>query len=107
MQEQQIIDRIKELCAVRSWTYYRLAKESGITYSTLNTMMNKSAAPSLATLTKICSGFGISLAEFFGGDEAMTAITKEDRQHLAKWDKLSQKEKENAEKYIDFLIYSR
>ena len=35
MQNFAVIARIQELCNARGWTYYRLAKESGITYSTL------------------------------------------------------------------------
>ena len=41
MQEFAVITHIQELCNARGWTYYRLAKESGITYSTLSTMLNK------------------------------------------------------------------
>lgn len=41
MQNFAVIARIQELCNARGWTYYRLAKESGITYSTLSTMLNK------------------------------------------------------------------
>ena len=31
-----VTKRIKDLCNAYSWTYYRLAKESDITYSTLS-----------------------------------------------------------------------
>ena len=34
MQEFDVVARIQELCQARSWTYYRLAKASGIPYST-------------------------------------------------------------------------
>lgn len=64
MQEQEIISRIIALCSARGWTFYRLAKQSGITYSTLCTMLHKATAPSVPTLIKICRGFDISLSEF-------------------------------------------
>ena len=103
MQESDIIDRIKALCEARSWSYYRLAKESGITYSTLCTMLHKVNAPSIPTLIKLCGGFGITLAEFFSPDSA-AVLTPEQREHLRKWDSLSDANRTAAEKYLDFLL---
>ena len=60
-----VTKRIKDLCNAYSWTYYRLAKESDITYSTLSAMLNKGTIPSIPTLEKICKGFNISLSQFF------------------------------------------
>ena len=37
MQEFALIARIQELCTARGWTYYRLAKERGITYRSVGT----------------------------------------------------------------------
>lgn len=59
-----VTKRIKDLCNAYSWTYYRLAKESDITYSTLSAMLNKGTIPSIPTLEKICKGFNISLSQF-------------------------------------------
>lgn len=104
MQEIDIIPRIKILCAARSWTIYRLAKESGITYSTLCTMLHKATAPSIPTLIKICDGFGITLAQFFDQDNDFTQMTPEQIQHLKQWDSLDIKNKQSVEKYITFLL---
>ena len=41
MNEINPLERIQQLCDERGWSYYQLAKASGITYSTLNTMVNK------------------------------------------------------------------
>ena len=94
MQEHEVIERIKALCKSRGWTNYRLAKESGITYSTLCTMLNKAYAPSISTLIKICNGFGITLAQFFD----------ENFEHLQLWDSLSEENRAAAEKYLRFLL---
>ena len=51
MTENNIIEHIKELCAERQWSYYKLAKESGIAYSTIGTMLSKTAAPSMTHCT--------------------------------------------------------
>ena len=104
MQECDIIERIKALCDARSWTYYRLAKESGLTYSTLCTMMHKSNAPSIPTLLKICKGFGITPAEFFDTGNPATQLSPEDLEHIQKWQQLNDENKETAAKYINFLL---
>ena len=35
MTEFNALERIRELCTERKWSYYHLSKASGITYSTL------------------------------------------------------------------------
>jgi len=104
MQEHEVIERICALCEARSWTYYRLAKESNITYSTLCTMLHKSYAPSISTLIKICDGFGITLAQFFGEDMENVLLTAEQKEHIRQWDILSAENKVALEKYMRFLI---
>lgn len=104
MQEHEVIERIKALNQSRGWSNYRLAKESGITYSTLCTMLNKAYAPSISTLIKICNGFGITLAQFFDDDFANAAITPEQREYLQLWESLSEENRTAAEKYLRFLL---
>lgn len=104
MQEHDIIKRIISICEARSWTSYRLAKESGITYSTLCTMLHKANAPSIPTLIKICNGFGITLSEFFDEDEDRALLTDSQKEHLAQWNSLSDENQVIAGKYIDYLL---
>lgn len=104
MQEHMVIDRIKALCTARSWTYYRLAKESGMAYSTLFTMLNKANEPSISTLQKICDGFGITMAQFFEEDEIFLYMTAADKAHLRHWMALSDENKPAIEKYTQFLL---
>jgi len=104
MQERDIIERINALCDARSWTYYRLAKESGLNYSTLCTMMHKANAPSIPTLLKICKGFGITPAEFFDTGNPATSLSPEDLEHIQQWQQLNDKNKEIAAKYINYLL---
>ena len=104
MQESDIIDRIKSLCEARSWTVYRLAKESGITYSTLCTMLHKSNSPSLSTLIKICNGFGITLAQFFDFENEQALLKEEQKALLGQWDALSEDNRAKANSYISFLL---
>lgn len=104
MQEYDIIERIKAICASRSWTYYRLAKESGITYSTLCTMLHKANSPSIPTLIKICNGFGLTLSEFFDENNEGVYLAEDQKELLKQWNLLSEKNKTITKKYIRFLL---
>lgn len=107
MQESEIIERIKSLCEARSWTFYRLAKESGITYSTLCTMLHKANTPSFSTLAKICNGFGITLSEFFNPNDKRALLTEEHKKHLEQWEELTPENREAVAKFIDYLLYQQ
>lgn len=101
--DTDVIKQIKDLCQAYSWTYYRLAKESGITCSTLNAMINKGTIPSVPTLKKLCDGFGISLSQFFAEDEAVASLTDTQKRHLANWESLNEESKDFLEQFILFL----
>ena len=102
MSGNEINRRIRKLCEARSWTVYRLAKESGITYSTLSTMLNQDNLPTFPTLEKICGGFGITLSQFFGDDAEF--FTAEEKVHLHRWGCLSPEEQNGIERYMDYLL---
>ncbi len=104
MGEKEMIHRIQELCQARSWTVYRLAKESGIPYSTLCTMLHKTNAPSIPTLIKLCDGFGITLAEFFDTGSQQALLTQEEKTLLGQWAQLSEDQKKSAQQYLQFLL---
>lgn len=107
MKESDIIERINTLCADREWTYYRLAKESGITYSTLCTMLHKATAPSFSTLSRICNGFGITLSQFFDFSDPHPSLSPEQRAHLTEWNRLSSSNKKHLEAYMNFLLHEQ
>lgn len=107
MQEFAVLARIRALCRARGWTYYRLAKESGIPYSTLSTMLNKENLPSIPTLEKLCGGFGISLCQFFADDNGWAALTDAQKAHLAQWERLDADSRVAAERYLDFLLQEK
>lgn len=103
MQEFDVVGRIQELCQSRSWTYYRLAKASGIPYSTLSTMLHKANVPSIPSLIKICDGLGITLAQFFSDRDETAKLTADQKQCLCIWDRLDDSSKALAMSYIQGL----
>lgn len=76
MTEQAIIQHIQEICEKRHWTYYKLAKEAGMPYSSLNNLFARGTCPTIPTLEQICGGFGISMLEFFSGVSGFSSDKK-------------------------------
>jgi len=103
MNEINPLERIRKLCEERGWSYYQLAKASGVTYSTLNTMFSKQNMPSLPTLFKLCQGFGISITDFFEPDRSKTGLTEEQALCLSLFTSLSPQDRQLALAYLKGL----
>lgn len=106
MNEEFVMNRINELCGQREWSIYRLAKNSGIPYSTLNNTLKRTNTPTFSTLLKLCQGFGITISQFFADDE-YTELTFEQQQLLRLWGTLELEEKYLAEAYLKGLAGGR
>ena len=104
MAEFDVVARIQDLCASRSWTYYRLAKASGIPYSTLSTMLHKTNVPSVPSLMKICEGLGITLAQFFSDQDETAKLTADQKDCLSLWNGLDAQSKALASAYMQGLM---
>ncbi len=58
--------RILELCEQKNMTIYRLALESGVSQSTIKSILyGKSKNPGVVTLKMLCDGLGIDIITFF------------------------------------------
>jgi len=103
----QTLLKIRELMDERGWTIYRLAKESDIPYSSLNSMFLKNNQPTLSTLEKICDGFCITLCEFFSDDtphRIPVDIYTDDEKHLInQYKRLSKYHKKLLAGFIELL----
>ncbi len=99
--EVDIISRIKQICQLKRWTIYRLAKESGIPYSSLNNMFIRNTQPTFNTLYKLCRGLNISLADFFSDvDTFVLPISPETREMLELYERLPDSKKGKVRAYI-------
>ena len=64
-----VAERIIELCNQKNIAINALANVSGISPSTLYSVLNeKSQNPGIVTIKKLCDGLDISLREFFDDD---------------------------------------
>ncbi len=94
-----VLDRLRRLMYERDWTEYRLAKESGLSQSTISNMFYRNTIPSIPTLEIICRAFGITLAQFFT-DGNFVELTDEQYGFFNRWAALRPEQK----RLVDELI---
>ena len=91
-----VLERITELRENRQWTEYQLAEHSGLTQSTISSWYRKNILPTLPSLERICTAFGITLSQFFYEDSNEMLIINPKQKKLL----------ENASKLNDVQIDS-
>ena len=84
--------KIRALMEERGWTVYRLAKESGVSWSTIRNMFDRNTEPTVPTVEALCKGLGITLEELLLG-EGFTALNDEQKDLLSKWSTLTAENK--------------
>lgn len=90
------MDVVKKLEALRDqkkWTNYRIAKESGLSQSTIENIYRRRSKPQIETLEVLCKTFGISLAQFFAEDEKMAFLTDTQIEIVSLFEQLNDREK--------------
>lgn len=92
-------ERLRQLLNERGWTEYRLAKNCGLSESTIANIYRRNTVPSLATLEAICKGFGITMAQFFAEGE-MVEINPELKELFENWVNLTQEQKKAANQML-------
>ena len=73
--------RLMQLMDERGLNIYSLAKRSNISWNTIKNIFSRSTNPTVTTLSMICDGLGITLAQFFE-EESDTAHLSAEQQHL-------------------------
>ena len=104
MRDTDVIQHIQDLCKERNWSYYRLAKESDIPYSTLNNMISRTNIPTIPTLQKLCDGFGITLADFFLDQPEHPQLTDGQKERVELYNRLDHEKKNVLKAYIKGLL---
>lgn len=72
----------------RGWTEYQLAERSGLPQSTISSWYRKNMVPTVPSLEKICTAFGITLSQLFAEGDAPVSLTESQRRLLDSWSRL-------------------
>lgn len=90
---KDILKEITRLRLERGWSEYELAKNAGLTQSTISTWYRKQQIPTIQTLDKVCKGFGITLSQFFAEGNDAISLTAEQMEMLDCWSALTEKQR--------------
>ena len=89
MQVKDILSAISTYREARGWTEYQLAERSGLPQSTISSWYRKNMVPTIPSLEKICSAFGITLSQLFSEGDVAVSLTESQRKLLDRWSRLS------------------
>lgn len=87
--------KIIDLCNERGWSIYELSLQTGITQSSLSSMLRRGNPPKIENLQAICEAFGITLSQFFLNGEQIEALSPKEVRLISSFRKLSD-DKQNA-----------
>ena len=100
------LGRLRQLLDERQWTEYRLAKESGLSDSTIKNIFKRNAKPSIDTLESICRSFGITLSQFFAEGE-MIELTPDVKELFDGWANLTPEQKQAVLTMVNAFNHDR
>lgn len=99
-------ERLRQLLNERGWSEYKLAKRCGLSESTVANIFRRNTVPSIATLETICSGFGITMSQFFAEGD-MVEITPELKELFENWVNLTPEQKIAANQMLKAMNNSK
>ncbi|MDR2024601.1 MAG: helix-turn-helix domain-containing protein [Hungatella sp.] len=106
--EFDVLGTIEKERLSRGWSEYTLAKNSGITPSTISTWYRKNLQPSISSIEKICKGLDISLSQFFSSPEDQCINpTDSQKEILDVWKYLNESQKESTIMMLKSFIENR
>ena len=73
----------------RGWTEYQLSEKSGLPQSTISSWYRKNMIPTIPSLEKICTAFGIKLSQLFEEGGSPVSLTSSQQKLLERWTRLS------------------
>lgn len=76
MQVKDVLSVITAYREERSLTEYQLVERSDLPQSTISSWHRKNMVPTIPSLGKICTAFGITLSQLFAEEDAFICLTE-------------------------------
>ena len=73
----------------RGWTEYQLAERSGLPQTTISSWYCKNVVPTIPSLEKICTAFGITLSQLFSHSGEPVLLTESQHDLMKSWEGMS------------------
>ena len=104
--EMDTVERLQKLLKERNWTEYRLAKEGGLSMSTLQNIYKHNTIPTIETLERICKAFGITLSQFFAEGDVVD-LSPELKRLFDGWVNLTAEQKGAVQTMVDAFNHDK
>ena len=98
---KDILATITKYREERGWTEYQLAEHSGLPQSTISSWYRKNMIPTIPSLEKICSAYGITLSQLFAEGDTIVSLTTSQKKLLDRWARLSEDQQSAVFMLID------
>lgn len=106
-----MIAAIKRLCEQKNMSPHALAKEAGISTSTISYLVNGKTKPQVCTVLMLCNVLGVRISDLLDNNVASTEISESGVQHITCEEKrlldcyreFSDKKKELLRIYVEML----
>ena len=89
---KDILSTIIKYREERGWTEYQLAERSGLPQSTISSWYRKNMIPTVPSLEKICTAFGITLSQLFAEEDNTVTLTESQRRLIESWSRLTEEQ---------------
>ena len=103
---EKVIRKLKKICKQKDISYYALAKQTGISTSTIYNIMSGKNTPQIFTLFKLCNILGVSINCLIDDSieiEDKMIISEDEEILLFLYKKLPDKKKEWIRTYVDMV----
>ncbi|MBQ2867725.1 MAG: helix-turn-helix transcriptional regulator [Firmicutes bacterium] len=100
---KDILKTITEYRTERGWTEYHLSERSELPQSTISSWYRKGTVPTLASLEKICTAFGVTLSQILAENDDPVTLTTEQRELLERWTRLTPEQQEVIFQLLDLM----
>lgn len=100
---KDILKTITEYRTERGWTEYHLSERSELPQSTISSWYRKGTVPTLASLEKICTAFGVTLSQILAENGDPVTLTTEQRELLERWTRLTPEQQEVIFQLLDLM----
>ena len=107
---KEMIEAVKRLCEQKNITPHALAKQAGISTSTISYLVNGKTKPQVYTVLLLCNVLGVRISDLFDtvatteiSESRVQYITYDEEKLLECYRELSDKKRELLRIYVDML----
>lgn len=92
---KEIYDKVDALRLQKGWTIYGLAKNAGVSPTTIYNWRDRLSSPTPSLLDSVCAAFGITVIDFLLEGDELTNLNEEQKEVMRLWNSLSIEQKKS------------